>query len=57
MEGIKELPEEMSSNMQPYVLCPACMKGEVKFNYYNNEGKCDKCEQEFNKRGSSITFI
>ena len=57
MEGIRELPEEMSSDMQPFVLCPSCMKGGIKFNYYNNEGECDTCGQEFNKRGNSITFM
>lgn len=57
MEGIGELPEEMSSNMQPHVMCPACFKGGIKFNYYNNEGECDKCGQEFNKRGNSIRFM
>jgi uncharacterized protein (DUF983 family) len=57
MEGQKQLPEEMASNSVPFVLCPSCMKGGIKFNYYNNEGECDTCGQEFNKRGNSITFM
>jgi uncharacterized CHY-type Zn-finger protein len=57
MEGQKQLPEEMASNSEPFVLCPSCMKGGIKFNYYNNEGECDTCGQEFNKRGNSIRFM
>jgi uncharacterized protein (DUF983 family) len=57
MEGIKELPEEMASNKQPFVLCPSCMKGGIKFNYSTNEGSCDHCGAGFNKRGSSIRFM
>jgi len=57
MEGIRELPEEMASNKEPFVLCPSCMKGGIKFNYSTNEGSCDHCGAGFNKRGSSIRFM
>lgn len=57
MEGQKQLPEEMASNSEPFVLCPSCMKGGIKFNYSTNEGSCDHCGTGFNKRGSSIRFM
>lgn len=57
MEGQKQLPEEMASNKEPFVLCPSCMKGGIKFNYSTNEGSCDHCGTGFNKRGSSIRFM
>ncbi len=54
----KRLPEDMASNNQPYIMCPACFKGGIKFNYITKEGECDHCGQGFNKRPSGgVTFI
>ena len=57
MEGIRELPEEMASNKQPYIMCPSCFKGGIKFNYVTNEGSCDHCDTRFTKHGNNVRFM
>lgn len=53
----KRLPEDMASNKQPYVLCPECFKGSVKFNFITNDGSCDQCGTAFTKHGNSVRFV
>jgi uncharacterized protein (DUF983 family) len=57
MEGQKQLPEDMASNKQPYIMCPSCFKGGIKFNYVTNEGSCDHCGTQFTKNGDSVRFM
>jgi len=57
MDGQKRLPEDMTSNKEPYVMCPECFKGGIKFNFITNEGSCDHCGTQFTKRGSSIRYV
>ena len=57
MEGQKGLPEEMASNKQPYVMCPSCFKGGIKFNFATNVGSCDQCGTQFTKNGDSVRFM
>jgi uncharacterized protein (DUF983 family) len=57
MEGQKQLPEEMASNKQPYIMCPSCFKGGIKFNFATNVGSCDHCGTQFTKNGDSVRFM
>ena len=47
---------EMTSNKQPYIMCPACFKGAVVVNYAAHEGKCNHCGEEFSVNGMTLTF-
>ena len=50
------MEEAHTSNRTPAVLCPACFKGYVIFNYARNEAQCGDCGQQFRTNGSSLRF-
>ena len=47
---------EMASNKEPYVLCPACFKGQVRFDFASNGAKCDNCGEEFHREGMTLRY-
>ncbi len=51
-------PEEpiMTSNKEPFIMCPNCHKGNLKFNYTTKEAICEKCGYKFVKVDNTVRF-
>ena len=47
---------QMTSNKQPYIMCPACFKGAILVDYGTKEGKCNYCSEEFTVNGMTVKY-